>query len=354
MSEFQIGNRLIGNNHKPFIIAEMSGNHNQSLDRALALVKAAAEAGAHALKLQTYTADTITINQRGGLFDITDPDSLWYGKNLYELYQEAHTPWAWHKEIFDYAQSLGMLAFSSPFDETAVDFLEELNVPAYKIASFESNHFPLLKKVAQTGKPILISSGASKLNELYESIQYLKANGAKDIVIFKCTSTYPATPENTNLNTIPVFQSIFEDCVIGLSDHTMGIGAAVAAMALGARVIEKHFTLRRADGGVDSAFSLEPEELKALVVESERAFLALGKVQLDTQKAEEKSRQFKRSIYVVKDIEAGEPFTEENIRVIRPGDGLEPKYWEQLIGKISLHDLKKGNPLFQVSKLSSK
>ena len=345
MVSFKIGHKTVGDNAKPFIIAEMSGNHNGDIQRALDLVKAAADAGADALKLQTYTADTITMNHRGGLFDITDKNSLWYGRNLYELYEEAHTPWAWHQEIFDYANSLGMLAFSSPFDESAVDFLETLNVPAYKIASFESNHFPLLKKVAQTGKPILISSGTSKLDELYESIKYLKANGAKDIVIFKCTSTYPATPENTNLATIPVFKSIFEDCVIGLSDHTMGIGASVAAVALGARVIEKHFTLRRADGGVDSDFSLEPEELKALVVDTERAFLAIGQTQLDTQKAEEKSRQFKRSIYAQKDIKKGEELTIDNLKVIRPGDGLHPKYWEQILGSTAKCDISKGTPL---------
>ncbi len=351
MKDIKIGDRLIGTNQKPFIIAEMSGNHNQDINRAMELVKAAAEAGAHALKLQTYTADTITIDHKGGLFDITNPESLWVGKNLYELYQEAYTPWEWHKEIFDYANSLGMLAFSSPFDETAVDFLEELNVPAYKIASFESNHFPLLKKVAQTGKPILISSGTSKLNELYESVKYLKENGAKDIIIFKCTSTYPATPENTNLKTIAVFQSVFEDCVIGLSDHTMGIGASVAAVALGARVIEKHFTLRRADGGVDSAFSLEPQELKSLVVETERAFLAVGGVQLDTQKAEETSRQFKRSIYVSNDVKAGDVFSIENIKVIRPGDGLAPKYFEEVLGKKAKYNLTKGTP-FDLSLIS--
>ena len=345
MNNMKIGNRSIGENFPPFIIAEMSGNHNGDIKRALALVKAAAESGAHALKLQTYTADTITIDHEGGLFTINDENSLWHGRNLYELYEEAHTPWEWHKEIFDYANSLGMLAFSSPFDETAVDFLESLNVPAYKIASFESNHFPLLKKVAETGKPILISSGTSKINELYESVQYLKSCGAKDIIIFKCTSTYPATPENTNVKTIPVLQSIFPDCVIGLSDHTMGIGASVSAVALGARVIEKHFTLSRAEGGVDSAFSLEPAELNSLAIETERAYLSLGSVQLSTQKAEEKSVQFKRSIYVVKDIEEGEEFTTDNIRVIRPGDGMEPKYYESTLGKKANKAWKRGQAL---------
>ncbi|MDZ4795433.1 MAG: pseudaminic acid synthase [Bacteroidota bacterium] len=345
MNDILINGIKIGNYHRPFIIAEMSGNHNQSIERALELVKAAADAGAHALKLQTYTADTITINHRGGLFDITDPNSLWYGKNLYELYQEAHTPWEWHKDIFEYAKSLGMAAFSSPFDETAVDFLEKLNVPAYKIASFESGHHPLLKKVAQTGKPVILSSGISTLDELYESVGVLKQNGCKDLVILKCTSTYPATPENTNLRTIPVLQEIFPDCIIGLSDHTMGIGASVAAIALGARVIEKHFTLRRADGGVDSTFSMEPEELKALVLETERAFQALGNVQLDTQKAEEKSRQFKRSVYVVKDMKAGEVFTKENLKVIRPGDGLHPMFFDAFIGKKTQKKILKGTPL---------
>lgn len=345
MKEIKIGQRSIGQGHQPFIIAEMSGNHNQSLDRALELVKAAAEAGAHALKLQTYTADTLTIDHRGGLFEIDDADSLWYGKNLYELYQEAFTPWEWHKEIFEYANSLGMLAFSSPFDETAVDFLEDLNVPAYKIASFESAHFPLLKKVAQTGKPVIISSGASKLNDLYESIQILKDNGCKEIILLKCTSTYPATPETTNLNTIPVFQSLFKDCLIGLSDHTMGIGVAVAAVALGARVVEKHFTLRRSDGGVDSAFSMEPEELRALVTETNRAFQAMGEVQLSTQKSEEKSLRFKRSVYVVADIKKGDLLSPENIRVIRPGDGLAPKYYESLLGKVAGQDFERGTPL---------
>jgi len=345
MHSIRIANTLIGQNYKPFIIAEMSGNHNQDKKRALNLVKAAADSGAHALKLQTYTADTITMNCKGGLFEITDKNSLWYSKNLYELYQEAHTPWEWHKDIFDYANSLGMLAFSSPFDESAVDFLEELKVPAYKIASFESNHFPLLKKVAETGKPILISSGTSMISELVESINYLKECGAKEIIIFKCTSTYPASAENTNVNTIPVLKEIFSDCVIGLSDHTMGIGASLAAVAKGARVIEKHFTLSRADGGVDSAFSLEPDELKSLVVESERAFLSLGNVQLNTQKSESVSRQHKRSIYAQKDITEGEVFTQHNVKVIRPGDGLHPKHYEALIGSNAKREIKFGQPL---------
>lgn len=341
----QIGSVTVSRDHPPMVIAEMSGNHNHSLERALELVKAAADAGAHALKLQTYTADTITMNHRGGLFDITDTNSLWYGKNLYELYQEAHTPWEWHKPIFDYAKELGMVAFSSPFDESAVDFLEELNVPAYKIASFESNHIPLIKKVAETGKPVIISSGASTLDEIYSSVASLKKYGCTQIIVLKCTSTYPATPENTNLNTIPVFQDIFSDCIIGLSDHTMGIGASVAAVALGARVIEKHFTLRRADGGVDSTFSLEPTELKALRIETERAFLALGNIQLSTQKAEEKSRQFKRSIYCFKDITKGETISPENVKVIRPGDGLSPSYYFDILGKTASQDILSGTPI---------
>jgi pseudaminic acid synthase len=341
----KIGTIDIGVDHKPFIIAEMSGNHNQSLDRAKEIIKAAADCGAHAVKLQTYTADTMTIDHRGGLFDITDKKSLWYGRNLYELYQEAHTPWAWHKPLFDYAKELGILCFSTPFDETAVDFLETLNVPFYKIASFENTDHPLLKKVASTGKPVIMSTGIANLTDIIESVQVLKQNGCKDLVLLKCTSTYPSTPENTNLLTIPVLQEIFPDCSIGLSDHTMGVGAAVASVALGVRVIEKHFTLSRAEGGVDSAFSLEPAEMKALVIESERAFLSLGRVQLDMQLVEAKSMQFKRSIYVVKDIKAGEKFSKDNIRVIRPGDGLEPKFWEKILGKKAPSDFKRGTPL---------
>ncbi len=340
MKKIKIANIEIGEGCKPFIIAEMSGNHNQSIDRALAIVDAAAAAGAHALKLQTYTADTITMK---GAYTISDPTSLWNGKELHDLYKEAYTPWEWHKAIFDRAKEKGMIAFSSPFDETAVDFLEELNVPLYKIASFENTHHPLLIKVAKTGKPVIMSTGVSSVADIDESVQVLKNAGCKDIILLKCTSTYPATPENTNLNTIPHLAKL-HDCIVGLSDHTMGIGASVAAVALGASVIEKHFTLRRADGGVDSAFSLEPEELKSLVIETERAFLSLGKIQYGIQKIEEKSMFFKRSIYVAEDIKAGEKFSEKNLRVIRPGDGLAPKYYSQLIGKIATKEYKKGTP----------
>lgn len=339
--EFKIANRFIGDNHAPFVIAEMSGNHNQSLERALALVDAAAKAGAHALKLQTYTADTITMK---GAFTIKDEKSLWHGKELHDLYKMAYTPWEWHQPIFERAKEHGMLAFSSPFDETSVDFLESLNVPAYKIASFENTHHPLLKKVAQTGKPVIISTGVSTLEDITDSVKILRDNGCKDIVVLKCTSTYPATPENTNLNTIPELKRLF-GCVVGLSDHTMGIGASVAAVALGARVIEKHFTLRRADGGVDSAFSLEPEELNALVVETERAYLALGKVFIGVLESEKESLKFKRSIYISQDLRQGDLISASNIRVIRPALGLAPKFYDQVIGKKVKKDLKAGTPL---------
>jgi pseudaminic acid synthase len=342
MQPIVIGNHVISGTTRPFIIAEMSGNHNQSIDRALSIVDEAAAAGADAIKLQTYTADTMTLK---GAYTIKDTNSLWHGKELHDLYKMAYTPWEWHKEIFDRAKQKGLVAFSSPFDSTAVDFLEKLAVPLYKIASFENTDHPLLKKIAQTGKPVIMSTGVSTLADIFESVQILKQNGCKQLVLLKCTSTYPATPENTNLLTIPVLQEIFSDCLIGLSDHTMGLGASIASVALGGRVIEKHFTLRRADGGVDSAFSLEPEELKSLVVESERAFLALGRASFDILEAERNSLKFKRSIYVSKDIQSGEKFSAENIRVIRPGDGLEPRFYESVLGLVSKKNLTKGTPL---------
>jgi pseudaminic acid synthase len=339
--EIKIGNHIIGESHPPFVIAEMSGNHNQSIERAFQIIDAAAAAGAHAIKLQTYTADTITMK---GALTIEDKNSLWNGQELHELYKAAYTPWEWHKAIFDRATEKGMIAFSSPFDETAVDFLETLNVPVYKIASFENTHHPLLKKVAATGKPIIVSTGVATIADIDECVRTLKDAGCKDIILLKCTSTYPASPENTNLLTIPHLADLHK-CIVGLSDHTMGIGASVGAVALGARVIEKHFTLRRADGGVDSAFSLEPEELKALVIETERAFLALGKIQYGVQPAEQKSLNYKRSIYVSKDTKAGELLTAENLKIIRPAFGLKPKYWEVVIGRKASKDLKAGTPL---------
>jgi len=343
----KIGNYHIGSNHKPFIIAEMSGNHNHSLERALKIIETAAKCGADALKLQTYTADTITINQRGGLFDIKDDTSLWRNRNLYELYQEAHTPWEWHEAMFKCAADNNIICFSTPFDDTAVDFLENLDTPAHKIASFENNHFPLLKKVAKTGKPVIMSTGASTLANLDEAVSVLRENGCKDLVLLKCTSNYPASPENSNVRTIPHMRDLFQ-CEIGLSDHTMGIGVPCAAVTLGATVIEKHFCLSRAEGGVDSAFSLEPDELKSLVIETERAWQSLGQVQYGVQESEKKSLLFKRSIYVVKDIKAGEVFTEKNIRVIRPGDGIAPKYYDVLLGHIATRDFKEGSPLNQL------
>ena len=332
------------NKKTPFIIAEMSGNHNQSLERALAIVEAAAQAGAHALKLQTYTADTMTLDVRGGEFEIQDPNSLWAGKNLHDLYKQAYTPWEWHKPLFDRAKELGMMAFSSPFDETAVDFLESLDVPAYKIASFENNHIPLIKKVASTGKPIIMSTGMATIAELDEAVTAARQAGCKDLTLLKCTSTYPATPSNSNILTIPHMKQLF-GCEVGLSDHTMGVGVAVAAVAHGATVIEKHFTLSRAEGGVDSAFSLEPHELKLLVEETKRAWESLGQVTYGPTEAEKKSLVFRRSIYAVEDIQPGEVLNEKKIRIIRPGLGLKPSLYHKLIGKKISINIKKGEPL---------
>jgi pseudaminic acid synthase len=340
----QIANFTISPQHKPFIIAEMSGNHNQSLERALALVDAAAEVGVHALKLQTYTPDTITFNGKTDEFYIRDNQSLWADKNLYALYKEAYTPWEWHGPIFERARQHGMVAFSSPFDTTAVDFLESLNVPVYKIASFENTDHILLRRVAKTGKPVIMSTGVATVQDIAESVKVLRDSGCRDLVLLKCTSTYPATPETTNLLTIPHMSALF-GVPVGLSDHTMGIGASVAATALGAVVIEKHFTLRRADGGVDSAFSLEPEELKSLVVETERAFLAMGQVSYTPTPKEQKSLQFKRSLYVVQDVTEGEPFTPENVRSIRPANGLHTRHYDEVLGKIASRAISAGTPL---------
>lgn len=344
MNEIIVEGRKIGPQQPPFIIAEMSGNHNQSLERALAIVEAAAKSGAHALKIQTYTADTMTLNIENPDFKISDENSLWNGDTLYKLYQKAYTPWEWHKPIFDRARELGMIPFSTPFDETAVDFLEELGVSMYKIASFENNDIPLIKKVAQTGKPMIISTGMATVAELDETVRVAREAGCEKLVLLKCTSTYPATPENSNISTIPHMKDLFQTQV-GLSDHTLGTGVAVASVALGATVIEKHFTLSREDGGVDSAFSIEPDEMASLVKETEYAWQAIGKITYGPTEAEKASLKFRRSIYVAKDIKMGERFTKENIKVIRPGYGLEPKYFEKVLNTVASKDLKAGTSL---------
>ena len=316
----------------PFIIAEMSGNHNQSLERALAIVDAAADAGVDAVKIQTYTADTMTIDIDTGEFFISDKDSLWKGETLYHLYEKAHTPWEWHKAIFERCKERGIMGFSTPFDDTSVDFLEDLGVPCYKIASFENVDLPLIRKVARTGKPIIASTGMTTVAELSDLVQTARENGCTDLTLLKCTSSYPASPEGTNLRTIPHMRELF-GCAVGLSDHTLGIGAAVASVALGAVVIEKHFTLSRAEGGVDAAFSLEPVEMAQLVRECRTAALALGAVSYERAEQEQKSLQFRRSLYVVEDMKAGDVFTEKNLRRIRPGMGLSPKYYDIILGK---------------------
>jgi pseudaminic acid synthase len=339
-----IGNRIIGLEQAPFIIAEMSGNHNQSLYRALKIVEAAAKSGAHALKIQTYTPDTMTIDLDEREFHISDPGSLWAGTSLFKLYSEAYTPWEWHKPIFDRVRDLGLIAFSTPFDDTAVDFLESLDVPCYKIASFENTDLPLIRRVAATGKPLIISTGMATVAELDETVRAAREAGCKDLILLKCTSTYPSTAENTNILTIPHMRELF-GCEVGLSDHTIGIGVSVASVALGATVIEKHFTLHRADGGVDSAFSMEPNEMAQLVAETERAWQALGQVSYGPTDAEKKSLQYRRSLYIVQEIKAGDLLTKDNVRAIRPGFGLPPKYLDVVLGKSLKQDVKGGTAL---------
>lgn len=344
MTSIEIEGRKIGSQHPPFIIAEMSGNHNQSLQRALEIVDAAAKSGVHALKLQTYTADTMTLDLAEGEFFIDDPNSLWYGRSLYELYQEAYTPWEWHEPIMSRCQDLGLICFSTPFDGSAVEFLENLSVPCYKISSFENIDIPLIKKVASTGKPLVLSVGMASLAELDEAVQTARDAGCRDLILLKCTSSYPATAEDSNLLTIPHMRERF-GCEVGLSDHTMGLGVAIASIALGATVIEKHLTLSRDAGGVDAAFSAEPNEMKALVGETGLAWQALGQVSYGPTEQEMKSMVFRRSIYVAENMLAGEVLTRQNLRVIRPGYGLPPKYFDTLIGKKVIRAIVKGTPM---------
>jgi len=340
----KIANQFFGMGHQPFIIAEMSGNHNQSLERALQIVEAVAKTGAHALKIQTYTPDTMTLDLDEREFHISDPKSLWAGTSLYQLYGQAYTPWEWHEPIFKRAKELGIIAFSTPFDATSVDFLETLDVPCYKIASFENTDLPLIRKVAATGKPMIISTGMASIAELDDTVRAARQAGCQDLVLLKCTSTYPATADNTNLLTIPHMREMF-DCEVGLSDHTMGVGVSVASVALGATVIEKHFTLNRADGGVDSTFSMEPAEMAQLVVETKRAWQSLGKVSYGPTEAEQKSIVFRRSLYVVKDLKAGDLLCEDNVRAIRPGLGLPTKYSAQVMGKAVKQNIARGTAL---------
>jgi N-acetylneuraminate synthase len=322
----------------------MSGNHNHSLERALQITEAAAASGAHALKIQTYTPDTMTLNLEENEFFISDPQSPWKETSLYKLYGDAHTPWEWHEPIFRLARDLGMIPFSSPFDDTAVNFLESLDVACYKIASFENTDLPLIRRVAKTGKPLIISTGMASVAELDESVRAAREVGCKDLVLLKCTSTYPATADNTNILTIPHMCALF-DCEVGISDHTMGVGVSVASVALGASVIEKHFTLNRADGGVDSGFSMEPAEMAQLVIETERAWEALGKVSYGPTRAEQKSLQFRRSLYITKDLRQGDVLTPENLRAIRPGKGLPAKYLAVFMGRRVGASVARGTPV---------
>lgn len=341
---FDIGGRRIGRDAPPFVIAEMSGNHNQSLERSLELVDAAARSGAHALKIQTYTPDTMTLDIDTGDFFVADNKNLWHGTTLYKLYAQAHTPWEWHPAIFERAAKHGLIAFSSPFDASAVDFLESLDVPCYKIASFENTDIQLIRKVASTGKPVIISTGMASVAELGEAVAAARESGCRDLVLLKCTSSYPAPADDTNIMTIPHMRELF-GCEVGLSDHTMGVGVGVASVALGASVIEKHFTLARADGGVDSAFSLEPHELESLVLETERAWRSLGAVSYGPTAAEMKSLMYRRGLRITADLAQGDVLTPANVRAIRPGGELSSKYLDVVLGRKVKVAVPRGAPL---------
>jgi N-acetylneuraminate synthase len=342
MPEITIAGRRIGPGHPPYVIAEMSGNHNGDIKRAFALLEAAKKAGADAVKLQTYTADTITIDHNGPGFRIEG--GLWNGRTLYELYQEAHTPWDWHPQLFAKARELGIAIFSSPFDCTAIEFLEKLEAPAFKIASFEIVDLPLIQRAAKTGKPLVISTGIASLGEIGEAVEAARAAGGREIALLHCTSGYPTPPEESNLRTLPHLAEAF-GVVAGLSDHTPGTAVPVAAVALGAALIEKHFTLRRADGGPDAAFSLEPEELAELVANCRTAWSALGKINYELEASEKGNKTFRRSLYVVQDIPAGGILTAENVRSIRPGYGLPPKHLPDVLGKRAGRAIARGTPL---------
>jgi len=342
LRSIRIGGRAIAAGEPPFIVAELSANHGGSLERAFAVMEAAKTAGTDAIKLQTYTPDTLTINHDGPDFIVKG--GLWHGRRLYELYQEAHTPWDWHRALFAKGRELGIPVFSSPFDHTAVDLLEELDAPAYKIASFELVDLPLIRRVAATGKPTILSTGMANVQEIHEAVDAFRSAGGRDFMLLHCISGYPTPVEQSNLRRIPRLAAEF-NCLIGLSDHTLGVEVAIAAVALGARMIEKHFTLRRADGGPDAAFSLEPVELAALVRGARGAFSALGSGAEARSEVEKASMVFRRSIYIVRDVAAGEPFTADNVRIIRPGFGLAPRHLPEVIGKRAKYALARGTAL---------
>ena len=343
---FKIKKRVISGKNTPFIIAEMSGNHNGSLATALKIVDLAAKAGADAIKLQTYTPETITMRSSRKEFFIKDKKNMWKNNSLFDLYKKAQTPWAWHKLIFERAKKKKLIFFSSPFDETAVDFLENLNVPLYKIASFENNHYPLLKKVAETGKPIIMSTGLSTLKELKDSVRYLRKNGCKQLALLKCTSSYPANPEDLNLISIQKLRKTF-NCEVGFSDHSLGIGAALTAINNGASIIEKHFTIEK-NKGVDGFFSSEVTEMRRLKEEAIVAWKERGEVFFGPTKNELRYKKFRRSIYVSQDIKKGDYFSKDNLKVIRPSNGMHPKYFETILGKKSKKSLKLGTPLKKI------
>lgn len=337
-------NNRLWERYKPFVIAEVSGNHNGSLDRAMAIIERAADAGASAVKFQTYTPDTMTIDGSQGHFKISNPDSLWRSRSLYDLYSEASTPWEWHAALFEKARSLGLVPFSTPFDASAVAFLESLGVELYKIASFENTDLPLIAEAAKTGKPLIISIGLATLEEIAEAVGTAREHGCTDLALLKTTSAYPAKPEEANLTTIPRMIELF-DCTVGISDHTLGNGVSIAAVGLGARIIEKHLTLDRGDGGVDSQFSCNPEELARLVEEAKQAFLARGDVLFGPTKREAPSLMFRRSIFATKDIRKGELFTLENTRILRPNVGMQPRRIQEVIGRRAMNDLTPGDPV---------
>ena len=341
--EIQIGDRLVGENHPVFIIAEMSANHLMDYDRAVEVMRAAKEAGADAIKIQTYKPETITLNADTPDFQITQ-GTIWDGTTLYKLYETAYTPWEWQPELQKEAESMGLIFFSSPFDHTSVDFLEEMNVPAYKVASFEINDIPLLRKIARLGKPMILSTGIACLADIELAVRTCREEGNEDVILLKCTSSYPCPYEDMNLRTIPHMAETF-DCIAGLSDHSMGSAAAGAAVALGAKVVEKHLTLRRADGGADAAFSMEPQEFKEMTEHIRIIEKALGRVTYDLTEKRAREREFSRSLYIAKDMKAGEIFTPDNLRSVRPAFGLHTKHYEEILGRRVTRDVKMGTPM---------